>query len=93
EIDRNQLDSLPEGEYYHFQVIGLEVRTTGGELLGKIIDILSTPGNDNYVVSANNEEILIPAIEDVVQSINIEGNYLVIEPIEGLLNLNKKAAG
>ena len=93
EIHHSQLQALPEGQYYHFQLVGLEVWTTQGELLGSITDILPTPSNDNYAVSGSHGEFLIPAIEDVVKSIDLDKGCLVIEPIEGLLSLNKKAAG
>ena len=91
EIHHGQLHPLPEGQYYHFQLIGLEVWTTQGELLGNITEILTTLGNDNYVVSGARGEILIPAIEDVIKSIDLDKGCLLIEPIEGLLSLNKKA--
>ena len=91
EIHHSQLHPLPEGQYYHFQLIGLAVRTTQGELLGNITEILTAPANDNYVVSGAKGEILIPAIEDVIKSIDLTKGCLVIEPIEGLLGLNKKA--
>ncbi len=90
EIHHTQLHPLPEGRYYHFQLIGLEVWTTQGELLGNITEILSAPSNDTYVVSGAEGEILIPAIEDVIKSIDLNKGCLLIEPTEGLLNLNKK---
>ncbi|GAF74024.1 unnamed protein product, partial [marine sediment metagenome] len=93
EIHHSQAYLLPEGQYYHFQLVGLEVRTTQGELLGNITEILHGPGNDNFVVSGSQGEILIPAIEDVVKTIELNQGYLVIEPIEGLLSLNKKTTG
>ena len=92
EIHHSQLYPLPEGQYYHFQLIGLEVWTTQGELLGNITEILTTPSNDSYVVSGAKGEILIPAIEDVIKSIDLDKGCLVIELIEGLLNLKQKAA-
>ena len=92
EIDESQLWPLSKGEYYQFQIIGLEVWTTHGELLGKVNQVLNTPSNDNYVVNGTNGEILIPAIEDVIVSIEPEKGYMTIEPIEGLLSLNRKAA-
>jgi len=85
EIHHSQLYPLPEGQYYHFQLIGLEVWTTQGELLGNITEILTTESNDNYVVSGAKGEILIPAIEDVVKSIELDSRRITIEPIEGLL--------
>lgn len=88
EIHRRQLEALPEGQYYHFQLIGLEVWTTEGKRLGKVIRVLSAPSNDNYVVSGEKGEILIPAIEDVVKSVDLESGRITIEAIEGLLDLN-----
>ena len=85
EIHHSQLYPLPEGQYYHFQLIGLEVWTTQGELLGNITEILTAESNDNYVVSGDKGEILIPAIEDVVKSIDLDSRRITIEPIEGLL--------
>jgi len=91
EIHHSQLQPLPEGQYYHFQLIGLEVWTTQGELLGTINHILTTPSNDNYIVSGAGGEIFIPAIEDIIKSVDLDNGRLTIEPIEGLLDLNKKA--
>ena len=90
EIHRSQVNPLPEGQYYHFQIIGLEVWTTQGELLGNITEILTADSNDNYIVSGAKGEILIPAIEDVVKSIDLNKGRIVIEAIEGLLSLNQK---
>jgi 16S rRNA processing protein RimM len=88
EIHHSQLEILPEGQYYHFQLIGLEVWTTEGKLLGKVVRILSARSNDNYVVSGEKGETLIPAIEDVVKSVDLESRRITIEAIEGLLGLN-----
>jgi 16S rRNA processing protein RimM len=90
EIHRSQLQLLPEGQYYQFQLIGLEVWTTQGELLGNITEILTAASNDNYVVHGAKGEILIPAIEDVVKSIDLDKGRITIEAIEGLLSLNQK---
>ena len=66
--------------------------TTEGKLLGDITEILTAESNDNYVVSGAKGEILIPAIEDVIKSIDLNNRRMVIEPVEGLLTLNQKAA-
>lgn len=82
---------LPQGQYYHDQIIGLEVQTTRGELIGTITDILAGKSNDNYIVRSNKGEILIPAIEDVVKTIDLDQGCITIEAIKGLLNLNEKS--
>jgi 16S rRNA processing protein RimM len=77
---------LLQGQYYTFQLIGLKVLTTDGEYLGQIADIMTTASNDVYIVKGKRGEILIPAIEDVVKSIDLEKGEMVIEAIEGLLD-------
>ena len=90
EIPYSQVYPLPEGQYYHFQLIGLEVWTTQGERLGTITEILTAESNDNYVVHGAKGEILIPAIEDIVKSIDLNQGHVIIEAINGLLSLNQK---
>jgi len=77
---------LEEGEYYEHQIVGLEVWTEAGELLGTVADILYSPANEIYVVrdAATRREILLPAIEDVVQDIDLEAGRLVVHVMEGL---------
>lgn len=85
EVPQGQVRSLSENEYYQFQVVGLEVWTTNGEFLGRITQILPTGNNDVYVVRSEDREVLIPAIDDVVKSVELEQGRIVIEVIEGLL--------
>ena len=84
-IPSSELSRLPEGQYYTFQIIGLDVLTTEGQYLGQVTDIMATAGNDVYIVEGEGGEILIPAIEDVVKSIDLDKGEMVIEAIEGLL--------
>ncbi|MBN1176622.1 MAG: 16S rRNA processing protein RimM [Dehalococcoidales bacterium] len=81
---------LPEGQFYHDQIIGLQVETTGGEYIGYVTDILTGVSNDNFIVKSESGEILIPVIEDVIQSIDLATRTIIIEPMEGLLDLNMK---
>lgn len=84
DIPASELRALPEGRYYQFDIIGLEVQTVDGAILGKVTDILNC-GNDVYVVKGEGKEVLIPATKDVVKSIDVKKGKMVIEPIEGLL--------
>ena len=72
---------LPEGEYYEYQILGLEVWTTDGRLLGVIDSVLRTGANDVYVVG----EHMIPAIKQVVIEVDVKGRKVVVEAVEGLL--------
>jgi 16S rRNA processing protein RimM len=85
EIPVTELKELPDGSYYHHDIIGLKVKTNGGETLGEIIKVLITGANDVYIIKGNSGEILIPAIKDVILSVDIEKREMIIEPIEGLI--------
>ena len=77
---------LEDGEFFHEQIIGLSVVTTGGMILGKVEEILATGSNDVYVVTDGKREYLIPAIADVVKGVDLEGKTILIEVMEGMLD-------
>ncbi len=85
EIHLNQAKPLPKGEYYHFQLVGLKVWTTQGELLGEVSAILETGSNDVYLIQGPRGEILIPAVEDVVKSVDLTKGCVVVEAVKGML--------
>ena len=77
--------NLPEGTFFHYQIIGMDVQTTDGLILGKIIDIVSTGSNDVYVVHSTNGEVLIPATSDVVTNVDMQSGTITVSLIKGLL--------
>ena len=81
---------LPEGQYYQFQLIGLDVVTTAGDRIGKVTGVEQMPANDIYVVGTTDGEVLVPAIEAVVKAIEPGNGRIVIEPVPGLLELNRR---
>jgi 16S rRNA processing protein RimM len=83
-IPRERLPVLPAGEYYQFQLIGLTVETKEGEKVGTLRDIFETGGHDVYVVDREGKELLLPAIEDVICEIDLEGNRMIVDLPEGL---------
>jgi 16S rRNA processing protein RimM len=84
-VKRGDVMPLPEGRFYHDQIIGLRVVTTAGDELGTVIEILATGSNDVYVARDGDAEVLIPALKDVVKEIDVPGGRMVVEPVEGLL--------
>lgn len=83
-VPEDSLEKLPEGSYYQFQIIGMEVVSEEGERLGVVEDILITGSNDVYVVKGDGGELLLPAIEDVVLNVNVESNRMTVRLVEGL---------
>jgi 16S rRNA processing protein RimM len=80
------LPPTEEGEYYHYQLIGLRVETVEGRELGVLRGVIETGGNDVYVVHHTTGEVLIPAIAEVILEVDLRGGRMIIEPPEGLLD-------
>ena len=76
--------------YDHKDLIGLDVVTETGELIGPVVDILPGAANDNLIVRSGSEEILIPFIGPVIMSIDLAARQITIDAIDGLLDLNEK---
>ena len=84
----SMIDAVPlaDDEVYLFQVIGLQAETPGGDLLGRVVDVMETGANDVFVLRGDRYgELLIPAINGVVLSIDIAAGRVIIEPLSGLL--------
>ncbi len=75
---------LPEGTYFLEQVLGLEVKTRDGALLGRVAEILRTGSNDVYVVRGPEGELLLPAIHEVILDIDLTVGVMTVELLEGL---------
>ena len=80
----DQLDDLPEGEYYWKDLVGLAVRTEDGQELGFIDAIFSAGSNDVYVCRSSKKEILLPAIRDVIKEIDLSKKIMIVNLLEGL---------
>jgi 16S rRNA processing protein RimM len=82
-VDSQELPKLPEGEYYHHQLIGLKVFDPQGNEIGILHNILETGANDVYLIkNSDQKEILIPALLDLIKKIDIENNMMIITPLD-----------
>jgi len=86
--EAGRFPALPSGEFYWFQVLGLPVVHAGnGAVLGHLAEIWPTGAHDVYVVRQGNREVLLPAVEEVIQEIDLQAGCLKVWPPEGLLEL------
>ncbi|MCX8212933.1 MAG: ribosome maturation factor RimM [SAR202 cluster bacterium] len=85
-VPPEELEPLPPGSYYHYQLIGLEVHDEAGARLGDIVEVIFTGANDVYVVREGKRETLVPALADVIVSVDIdsERSNMVVRLPEGL---------
>ena len=85
-VRESELPELGPGEFYCYQLVGLDVVDAEGGALGKVAEVLSNPGNDVLVVRGGGKERLIPMVDRVVRSVDVPGGQIVVEPIDGLLD-------
>jgi len=93
-VHRNQMlymhvedfPSLTEGEFYLHDLVGLNVISEDGQDMGTLVEILKTGANDVYILKGpHGEEILLPAIEEVVLKVDIEKGEMIVHLLPGLL--------
>src|SRR6185503_2357023 len=85
-VSAEALPPLGENEFYYHEIEGFQVATTGGRVLGEVVETFSTGANDVWVVRDGDREYLIPVIADVVRTIDREQRRVEIEPMPGLLD-------
>ncbi len=84
-LPESELAPLPEGEYYTYQLVDMDVYDEKGEHLGKVVGVLPTGSNDVYVVEGPLGELLLPAVDDVIMEVDVVGGKMVVSLMEGML--------
>ncbi len=82
-VPRHEVKPLPEGSYYIFDLIGLDVFDTQGSPLGKLAEVLHPGGNDVYVIRGE-REILVAAVKQFIKEVDVSARRMVIDPPEEL---------
>ena len=67
------------------ELLGFLVVTISGDYIGKLVEMISLPNHEVYVISNNEKEVLIPVVSEFIHSVNISNKVISITPVEGLL--------
>ena len=79
-----ELPPLPEGRYYHHQLLGLQVFDEA-DYLGEVSEVLETGANDVFVVlDSKGHELLLPNIPSVILKVDVESRRMEVHVMEGL---------
>jgi len=70
--------------YYLHDIIGIDVVDAEGTLLGRLDEVMATGANDVFVVRGERGELLLPAIDDVIENVDLEGRRIVVNLMPGL---------
>ncbi|CAM3189842.1 ribosome maturation factor RimM [Sporolactobacillus spathodeae] len=85
-VPHDQLQALGNDEFYYHEIIGADVYTEDGRLLGSVKEILSPGANDVWVVKTSGKDILLPYIKDVVKTIDVAKRKIIVHLIPGLID-------
>lgn len=91
-IPESEQDPLPEGAYYHHQLIGCDVVMAGGELLGRVSAVQGEGEATRLVVKSTRAEVLIPLAQEIC-AVDVGAKRIVVTPPEGLLEVNGEWRG
>jgi 16S rRNA processing protein RimM len=83
-LTREQIGPLAEDRWFVTDIVGIDVYTDGDEYLGKLTEVMYMPANDVYVVRNGEKEILLPVIDGVIMSTDIDSGRMVVHLMEGL---------
>lgn len=86
-IDR--LTPLPAGTFYRHELVGCRVETSTGRSIGVVNEVEGTMGESRLVIDTPSGEMLVPLAEEICTTIDPAGKRIVINPPEGLLELNQ----
>lgn len=88
-IPAEWLTPLPDGMFYHHDMVGCAVETAGGEQVGAVVRVEGGHGSSRLVVQGDRGEVLIPLASAICTRIE-PGRRIVIDPPPGLLDLNQR---
>ncbi len=84
------LAPLPSGTFYRHDLVGCRVETTGGTVVGEVASVEGELGTSRLVVAGPGGEVLIPLVQVICVDIDVAARRIVVDPPEGLLELNRR---
>ena len=83
----DQIEELEEGETFYHDLLGMEVVTVDGQRVGEVIEVYELRPADLLEVRGPERDFMIPYIAEMVQSVSVEENRIVLDPPPGLLDV------
>jgi 16S rRNA processing protein RimM len=89
-VPLESLEALPANAFYVHDLIGCRVETRSGLLLGSVGRVEGDGGASRLVVATGGGDVLVPLAADICVAVDVGRKLIVIEPPEGLLELNRE---
>ena len=85
-VSEEDLSVPPEGSCFVHDIIGSEVVTQRGIVVGVVADVYKLPGHDIWVVQQGEKEFLLPVVKEFIASVDMLSKRIIVRPIEGLFD-------
>jgi 16S rRNA processing protein RimM len=89
EIDLERRPKLPKGIYYYDELEGLEVVDTAGHRIGRLRHVVPRGGQDVYIVDTESGEAYVPAVPEIIKSVDLKTKTMTIDPPAGLIETDE----
>ncbi|MEO6713064.1 MAG: ribosome maturation factor RimM [Mycobacteriales bacterium] len=91
-VDSATAGETEPGEYWDHQLVGLSAMHVNGTRIGEVYEVIHLPGSELLAVRRDDGgEVLIPFVEAIVPTVDVAGGQVVVDPPEGLLEINDSA--
>lgn len=91
-VEADRLQRLPDGQFYHHELVGCTVVTLSGEQVGSVTGV-EDAGTSSLTVRTATGELLVPLAETICVEIDVRARQITIDPPEGLLEVNRATTG
>lgn len=89
-VPESAVGPLPEGTFYRHDLVGCQVRDTGGRVLGRVTAVEGTLDRSYLVIDG---DVMIPLVGDICLRVDVPAREVIVNPPEGLVELYRKNAG
>jgi 16S rRNA processing protein RimM len=84
-VPESWLPDLTDGEWWAHQLVGCQVRTASGRILGIVTEVIPNPANDIWVaVDEEGRETLVPALADLLIDVDVDARTILVRDVPGL---------
>ena len=91
-VPAEELGPLPERTYYRHDLVGCEVRTKDGAVVGKVTAVEGPLERSRLVIARRGGEVMIPMVDAFVIEVNLAAQRIVVDPPAGLIDLDARAS-
>jgi len=78
-VGPDEVVDLEDGEYFHYELEGLEVLDASGQRIGRIAEVISNPAHEIYRIATEGEDILLPAVPAFVLEISLDDQKMIVQ--------------